>query len=219
MALLSLINPALLLNVIACNAPPQPPYNDAFNDNYVLSGQPPIVNTVPCASNVQAAFEAAEWMDMLADPLSYGPYISSHPLPGMPAKHALFQFGISDLEVPNPSETAAVLAADAQNATSILNFPKAVALQTDLATVMDPAFPGLPILPHRILSNPTIFTPGNEAELSLALGDQQQAADFFASNGKKVSDANDYLTDPFGTDLDLFVAGPLPTGLNFLPHP
>lgn len=211
----SLGNPALL-NVADGSAPPAAGYNLAFNDNYVFRGEAPVANTITYAMNIQAAFEAAEWLNMLADPVSFGPYLNADPLHGVTPKPALFQFGIGDLEVPNPTETNAVLAAQAQNSTWILNFPKAVSLEPALATIEDPNVPGLPILPHRVLSNPTIFTPGNGAELSLSLAEQDQVAAFFASRGKTIPDPNQFLTTPFSPDQTLFVRGPLPTGLNFL---
>jgi Alpha/beta hydrolase family len=214
--LASIPNPALFN--VGDGAPPDPIFNDGFNDNYVFSALPPKNNSIPYAPNIQAAFEAADWLGMLADPLAFGPYLSTAPLPGNSAKHALFQFGIGDLEVPNPTETAAVNAADAQKSTWILNFPAAIAVDGSLATLDDPAIPGFPILPHRILSNPTIFS-GNAAELSLAMAEQQQLADFVASDGKKISDPNQYLTTPFTSSQGIFVTGPLPTGLNYLPPP
>jgi hypothetical protein len=139
------------------------------------------------------------------------------------------QFGIGDLEVPNPAESAFVVAAGGQSATSILNLPAAVASwQPGLASTQDPAVPGLPILPHRALSNPTIYSAGNEAELAVALALQQQAADFFTSNGQ-MSDPGRYLNSaaailglsaPPGV---LFANEPdsasLPTRLNFLQIP
>ncbi len=213
--LTSLKNPELL-NVQDRKAPPQFPFNQVFNDNYVFTGQPPAANQVHHAMNIQAAFETAEWLNMLADPLSYGPYLSTHPLAGSSRKPVLFQFGIGDLEVPNPTETAAVLAADAQNSVSLLNFPLTFSVAPELATLEDPSIPGLPILPHRILSNPTIFSNG--AELSLSLAEQQQAAAFFALGGSKIPDANQFLTLPFDPSDPLFFPGPLPQTLNFPPQ-
>jgi len=51
-----------------------------------------------------------------------------------------------------------------------------------LATIMMPGFP-LPILPHRLLANPTLFDSVNTDEKRLSQILQNQAADFFRSGG------------------------------------
>ena len=77
--------------------------------------------------------------------------------------------------------------------------------------------PGVPfpILPHRILSNPTIFDV--PAETSLALAEQQQVASYFVSDGKSNPDPNEFVATPFSRDMNLFeVPTVLPERLNFL---
>ena len=216
---LASLNDPALFNVLTSGAPP-PPYfhTDLWNDNYVYRDQPPVPNTVPGAMAVQAAFEAADWVDMLGDPLAFAPHLKTSPLPGVPAKNILFQFAFGDLEVPNPTESAVVMAANAASSVSFFNFQNAVAIQPQLLGVMDPAVPGLPILPHRMLSNPTIFYPANSAELSIALAEQQQTADYFLSNGTSITNPNQYLTTPFQSGDQLFATPPalLPQRLNFL---
>lgn len=204
--LASIGNPELL-NVADGAAPPAAPYNLVFNDNYVFSGEPPVANTVPYALHIQAAFEASEWLNMLGDPLAFGPYLKA-------ATRPLFQFGIGDLEVPNPAETAAVRAANAKSDTWILNFPTAVAIAPELATIEDPSVPGLPILPHRVLANPTIFSAASERSLSLA--EQDEVAAFLSSNGRMISDPNRFLTLPFDFKNRIFIRNPLPMGLNYM---
>ncbi|HEY3938878.1 MAG TPA: Ig-like domain-containing protein, partial [Bryobacteraceae bacterium] len=64
------------------NVPPAPdepyfpdPYPPPlFNDNYPFRDVPPVVNQVPGAMAIQAAFEAADWLGMLGDPLAYAPH-------------------------------------------------------------------------------------------------------------------------------------------------
>ncbi len=215
---LASLNDPALLNVLAGMAPPQPYFHDYWNDNYVYRDQPPVTNTVGGAITIQSALEAVDWAGMVGDPLAFAPHLTAEPLAGVPAKHVLFQFGVGDLEVPNPTESAVVLAARAAASTTLFNFPAAVRLQPELAGTMDPATPGLPILPHRVLSNPTIFDPANAAELSLVLAEQQQTADFFISNGNFISDPNAYLTNPFQPGDQLFQTSPssLPQRLNFV---
>jgi hypothetical protein len=211
----------MLFNVAAGLAPPEEYFHDQWNDNYVFRDQPPVTNTVTGAMAIQAAFEAPDWLGMLGDPLAFAPHLKNSPLAGVPAKHTLFQFGSGDLEVPNPTESAVVLAAEGQATTSFLQFQLAAAKVPSLLGVEDPAYPGLPILPHRVLSNPTIFTSGNGAELSLALAEQLQAAAFFKANGGSVTDPNQYLTSPFVPSDDLFETplNSLPEALNFLQIP
>jgi hypothetical protein len=215
-AYLSSVDPLLF------NVPPahrEQYFPDDFNDNYVFRDTPPAANAVPGALADQAAFEAADWIGMMGDPLAFAPHLTTSPLIGVPAKNVLFQFGLGDLEVPNPTESAVVRAASAQSSTSFLRFDAAARKQPELLGVSDPAFGTLPILPHRVLSNPTIFTHGNGAEESIALAEQQQTADYFNSNGTRISDPDIYLTAPFSPNDNLFVNGSafaLPDELNYL---
>jgi len=84
---------------------------------------------------LQSAFEQADWLGMLGDPLSYAAHLKSEPLPGIPAKRILVQFGLGDLEVTNPTESVLVRAGGLQPATSML--------RTDLAAAIDPRILGL----------------------------------------------------------------------------
>ena len=206
---LASVNPALF------NVPPAPGeayFHDNFNDNYVFRDLPPVVNTVPGAMAIQAAFEAADWLNMLGDPLSFAPHLHLTPLQGVPPKPALFQFGFGDLEVPNPTEAAVIRAADDQATSSFLHFEVAAAIAPDLVGITYPGV-GFPILPHRVLSNPTIFEYPDETSLSLA--EQQQAATYFLLDGKIVPPANLFLWGRF-FGYDLFQQpAPLPNQLNY----
>ena len=157
-----------------------------FNDSYALRDMPPMTTPSPGAMRIQAAFEAADWLGMVGDPLSFAPHLQSP---------TLFQFGFGDLEVPNPTESAVIRAAGAQDNAWFFNYNQAVALYPELATITMPSAPTLPILPHRILSNPTIFSFASEQ--TIALAEQQQAADFIGSDGKSKSDPNKLLPKGF----------------------
>jgi dienelactone hydrolase len=179
-------------------APPQ-----FFNDNYVFRDTAPIVNNVPGAMAIQAAFEAADWLGMLGDPMSYAPHLqSTKRLANVTAKATLFQFGQGDLEVPNPAEFAVASAAGAQSSAWFFLFDEAAAAHPELLGVTTPDVAPLPILPHRILANPTIFDV--PAETSIALAEQQQVAAYFQSNGALNSDPNQYVTVPFSPGQQLF---------------
>jgi hypothetical protein len=206
--------PAGLLNVPP--ASPQAYFHDQFNDNYVFRDSPPVVNQVPGAMAIQAAFEAADWLGMLGDPLSFAAHLKASPLDGVPQKSVLFQFGYGDLEVPNPTEAAVVRAAHAQSSAWFFRFDQA-ALTYGHPELLGAMMPGVlfPILPHRILSNPTIFDV--PAETSIALAEQQQVANYFASGGKTNPDQNQFLSPPFSCGQNLFqLPAPPAEQLNFL---
>lgn len=204
-------NPPLLNVPPPTNAPPQAYFHDAFNDNYVLRDQPVVVNTVPGAMPIQDAFEVAEWLGMLGDPLAFAPHLKTSPLSGMPAKDTLFQFGFGDLEMPNPTESAVVRAANGQDRTWFFRFDRAVATHPELLGVTFPDNP-LPVLPHRFLSNPTIFSV--PAEQSVALAAQMQIAKFF--QGEANPDPNPFLTGPYAGVTLFEIPAALPETLNFL---
>ncbi len=225
-------NPSLL------NVPPDPsePYfHDLFNDNYPYRDQITANTSVKGASPIQAAFEVADWLDVVGDPGAYAPHLKTAPLSGVPAKSTLFQFGLGDLEVPNPTEAALVRAADAQASAWVFRFDMALqslppATAQGLAGVSMPGLGGLPILPHRFVANPTLFgadptvpTAVSAAESSVAVAAQQQITNFFASNGQQISDPNQYLTAPYSPASQLFNPFPPLDGvlnqLNFIQIP
>jgi hypothetical protein len=207
------VTPALL-NVDAGIAPPESYFYDDFNDSYAFRDMPPVTNPVPGAMAIQAAFEAAEWVGMVGDPLSFAPHLKTSPLTGVPAKSTLFQFGFGDLEVPNPTESAVIRAANAQSSAWFFRFDKAAQIDTDLLTVTMPSVAPLPILPHRILSNPTLFEYPYETPLSVA--EQRQAAVFFLTGGALSLDPDLFLTGEYAGSNLFQRPATLPTQLNFL---
>ncbi len=200
------------------NVPPASPdpyfgttFGYGFNDNYVFRDVALVVNKVPGAMPIQAAFEAAEWLGMLGDPLGFAGHLT---------KPVLFQFGLGDLEVPNPTESAVVRAAGAQASTWYFRFDLAAVAygHPELLALTTPDAAPLPILPHRILSNPSIFSVASET--SLALAEQQQVAAYFLSNGTTNPDPNLFVTPPFSPSMRLFqIPKTLPTQLNFVQFP
>ena len=196
------------------NVPPAPPenlfslyVNGYFNDNYVFRNMAPVVNSIQGAMAIQAAFEAADWLGVLGDPLSFAPHLqSTQRLSGVPAKSTLFQFGQNDLEVPNPTEFAVVTAAGGQASSWFFLFGQAIVEgHPELLAVTTPDVNGLPILPHRILANPTLFsTAAPPSETSIALAEQQQVAAYFKSNGALNPDPNQSLASPFSPGSQLF---------------
>lgn len=214
---LASINPALL-NVDAGIAPPEPYFNDDFNDNYVFRDSPPVTNNVHGAMAIQAAFEAAEWLGMPGDPLSFAPHLKTSRLAGVPAKSTLFQFGYGDLEVPNPTESAVVRAANAQSNAWFFRFDEAANIDPNLLAITMPSVAPLPILPHRLLSNPTIFEYPDETPLAVA--DQNQAAAYLVSSGLIAVDPDLFLIGSEFAGANLFqVPSTLPTQLNYFQIP
>ena len=200
-----------LLNVPP--APQQAYFHDYFNDEYVYRG-PAITDNVPGALAIQAAFEQAEWLSMLGDPLSYAPHLWTQPLPGVPPKLILDQFGLGDLEVPNPTESSVVRAGSLQLGTWMLRTDLAAGIDPTLLGLMMPGFP-LPIYPHRFLANPTFFLPSSPAlEDAIGIAAQKQIADFYSAGF--IPNPNAYFTGPFA-GVHLFqIPIPLPDQLNFL---
>jgi hypothetical protein len=205
---LGMSNPPLL------NVPPAPPqayFRDAFNDEYVFRNRGVTISTVPGALSIQASFEVAEWLGMPGDPLSFAPHLKTLPLAGVPVKETLFQFGLGDLEVPNPTQAALIRAADGQSSSWFLRFDLAARLHPELLAITMPGSP-LPILPHRFLSNPTIVDI--PAARWLAEAAQQQIAGYFI--GESNTDPNPFLQRTFA-NVPLFeIPATLPEELGFL---
>ncbi len=199
---LASISPALL-NVASGQAPPEAYFRDAFNDAYPFRDQAPADITVAGALQLQAAFEAADWLGMIGDPLAFAPHFQTQPLPGVPAKATLFQYGYGDLEVPNPTEAALVRAAGEKKNAWFFRTDAAVAYgHPELLGITTGTVPEFPILPHRILSNPTIFS--YPAETSIAIAEQKQVADFLLSSGTADTNPNSFLTGAFSPATPVF---------------
>jgi hypothetical protein len=182
------------------NLPPAPnvpfPFNLQFNENLPLRDQPPVVNAVPGAMQIQRTLDRFQWVQQAGNPVSYAAHIRKQPLPGNGPKPVLVQFAKGDQTVPNPTSSALVRAGDLLDRT--------VYYRHDLAFAGNPA---LPKNPHTFLTN-----LGNSAAAPLAVGAQQQIAVFFASNGVTVIDP-----DSAGPLFEVPIAGPLPETLNFIP--
>jgi hypothetical protein len=166
----------------------------SFNENIPLRNQPPVVNDVPGAMAIQQLLDRNEWAQQAGNPVSYAPFIRSNPMPGNSPKPVLIQFGRGDQTVPNPTTTAILRAGKLADV--------AVQYRNDLANAANPA---VPKNPHTFLTNIT------GAGAPYAIGAQRQIAEFFATNGSKV-------TDPDG-DGPIFEvpSKDLPEKLNFIP--
>lgn len=77
-----------------------------------LRDQPPVINTVPGAIEIQQLFENTEWVSQSGTPVAYAPHFQHQPLDGVPAKSVIIQFAKGDKSLPNPLTTAMLRAGD-----------------------------------------------------------------------------------------------------------
>jgi hypothetical protein len=187
-------------------------FHEGYNDEYIFRDQPVATDTVPGALPIQAALEAADWIGMLGDPLAFAPHWKNAPLPGVPAKSTLFHYSLGDLEEPNPANSALIRAAGIQGSSWLLRTDMAAGTAPEILSIMSPGVP-FPILPHRILSNPTIFS--DPAETSISLAEQQSIVEYFNSDGQTVPNPNLYLTGVFQGATLFKQPAQLPEDLNF----
>ena len=173
-----------------------------FNENMPLRNQPPVINTVPGAMALQQFFEHTEWVSGSGNPVAYAVHLQKQPLKGVPAKPVILQFAKGDETHPNPTTTAMLRAGDLAE--------QATYYRHDLAFAMNPA--AVPKDPHAFLYfNDDPFSD-SDLLLGIALGAQEQIAEFFASDGTRV-------IDPDGS-MPLFevpIVPPLPEELHFIP--
>ncbi len=167
-----------------------------FKDNIPLRDQPPVVNTVPGAMEIQRVFDWQQWAQQPGNPVSYAAQIRKQPLPGAAPKPVIIQFAKGDQTVPNPTSSAIVRAGDLAD--------RVTYYRNDLAVA---ANPGVPKNPHTFLTN-----IGSAAAAPYAIGAQVQIATFFATGGATVIDP-----DGAGPVFEVPLLGPLPEGTNFLP--
>jgi len=168
-----------------------------FTDNTPLRNEPPVINVVPGAMEIQRVADIFNWIAQAGEPTAWAPFIRKSPLPGQAAKAVIIQFARGDKTVPNPTTTAIIRAGDLAD--------RATFFRNDLAFLANPAFPKNP---HTFLTN----LAGAPAVAAVAVGAQSQIAVFFASNGALT-------IDPDGPSplFEVPIAGPLPEDLAFIP--
>ncbi len=170
-----------------------PPF---FNENNPLRNQPPVINDVAGALEIQELFERAEWVSQPGDAAAYAPYVRKNPLPGVPPKSVLVQICKGDETGPNPRNTAIIRAGDLADRTTYF--------RNDLAYMEDPT---VPKDPHAFLNR---FTTRGIAG-DIARGGQTQAATFLASDGTII-----VWPDP-SRFFEVPIVPPLPEALQFIP--
>ena len=177
------------------NAVPNATFTN-FNEDMPLSGQPPLVDTVPGADAIQNTLDQQIWAQAPADPVAWASSIRAQPLAGNAPKSVIVQFAKGDETVPNPTASALIRAGGLED--------RATYFRNDLAFA---TVPGYTVTnPHTFLSNIS------GASGPLAFAAQQQIATFLASGGAVTIDP-----DGPGPLFETPIAGPLPEMLNFLP--
>jgi dienelactone hydrolase len=179
-----------------------------FNENLPLRDQPPVVNTVPGAVEIQELLDNYEWVGQAGDVVPYGVYLRRAPLEGVTPKAMLIQFARGDRNLPNPTATAILRAGDLADRATYYRF--------DLFLAGNPTTPPEVNDPHDFIFMPPPFLalPPEVRAAANAVSDaaQEQIAVFFASDGVEV-------IDPDGPD-DLFetpIVPPLPEDAVFFP--
>ena len=131
--------------------------------------QSPLVNDVPGAIAIQRVFDRSDWADQIASSVAFAALLR-RAAAGVPARPFLVQFARSDGNAPNPNTTEFIRSGGFADRAMIyrhdLNFARG----------------GVPPNPHAFLSS--VNAPPNFSRV--ALGAQQQIAEFFASDGVKV---------------------------------
>lgn len=163
----------------------------SYNENYVPRDQPPVVNGIAGAIDLQNLFENLNWLQAAGDPLSFAPHLRSTPLANAPVKSILFQYGVGDESVPNPQSSALIRGA--------AMFDKATLYRADrIGTVLQ--LLGQPV-PANYNPHGMVVDTQNQATARIATAAQQQAAGFFQSNGAAIPDANNLLQGLFPVPL------------------
>ena len=187
------------------------PSGIAFEENLTLRNQPPRINSVPGAMEIQAVFERMEWLYMLADAAAFAPFLRSSGTP------FILQLAKGDTTIPNPATTAIIRAGDLADRTTYY--------RTDIAVERFGAGPGAPppAPPPGVERNGHNFLirMNSPTRTAIALTAQDQVAVFFESDGTAMIDPDGacFLDLPGkpGCLFEVPIEGPLPEDLGFIP--
>lgn len=167
-----------------------------FNENLPLRNQPPVVNTIAGAMEIQQVLDHRQWLAMLRDPFALAPYLRKSPLDGVPAKLVIILLPRGDQNISNPTVSATIRSGELED--------RATFFRNDLAFAADPT-----ILknPHSILVR-TDQLPNR----AIARAAQEQAAVFFATDGAETIDP-----DGAGLLFEVPIEGSLPEDFGYIP--
>ena len=182
-----------------------------FNDNSPQRGDPPLVNAVAGAIEIQEAIANSMWVTETGAGAAYAEYLRLRPLGGTAPRGVLVQMHRGDRTVPNYSSCALIRAGELEDVTTYF--------RADLAFAGDAA---LPTDPHAFLApvargtdvavNGTTLTL-NAHVLPFAQEEQAQIAAFLASDGVTIVDPDGGTGPIFETPVPL----PLPERNAFYP--
>jgi hypothetical protein len=155
-----------------------------FNENLPLRNQPPVVNTIAGADDIQELIDNYEWVGQGGDAVSYGAYLRRAPLDGVEPKSVIIQFARGDRTLPNPTATAVLRAGDLADRATYYRF--------DLFLASNPTTPSFVNDPHGFHLPPAPFLTlpleVRAALTAVAIAAQDQVGIFFASDGVEVID-------------------------------
>lgn len=182
-----------------------------FDENMPLRDQPPRINTVPGAMDLQQFFDRQEWVTVAGNVGAYAPYLRKASLTGLLPKKLVLQFAKGDKTGPNPFTTAMIRAGDLAEQAAYyrhdLAFADLLRNPTGVEVPKDPhfflLFNELPAMPPQF-NFPVLADIGRSA--------REQIAEFFASDGETIIDP-----DGAGSLFEVPIEGPLPEELNFIP--
>ena len=175
----------------------QLPFTVGLEDLTTRVIQSPVINEVAGAMEIQAASERFEWVSQAGSPVAYAPHLRKAPLASMAAKSVLFQIAKGDHGATNPTTTAILRAGDLADQT--------LYYRHDLARAENSA---LPLNPHGFVVSVAPTQPA--LYRTIALGAQDQAGQFFFSDGGPVT-----VPEP-SRFFEFPVLLPLPEDLNFI---
>ena len=166
-----------------------------FNENLPLRNEPPLINTVAGAMEIQESLDYMKWAGQSASSLVYAPYLRKSPLPGLAAKSVIIQLASGDQRATNLGTTALLRAGELQD--------RATFIRNDLAYAENHAVPKDPHLLIRNITLPSVAL--------ISRGIQEQIAVFFASDGALV------IHPEPSRFFEVPIAEPLPEVFNFIP--
>lgn len=171
-----------------------------FNENRPLKNQPPVVNTVAGALDIQTFLDRLAWVPEAGNPVAYVAHLRKAPLAGVPVKAVLYLFGKGDQQIPNVNTSETLLTGDLVD--------RATFYRHDIAFAENPLLPKDSHIFATGFAAGNLFAPGVEA---IARAAQEQIAIFLESDGTNIIQPQPvrYFESP--------IKQPLPDGLNYIP--
>jgi hypothetical protein len=168
-----------------------------FNENKPLRNQPPVINTIQGAIEIQKALEFSEMVSESGlTPVVWVRHLRDVPLPGLYPKSVIYQFANGDQQAVNPGTSSLIRAGNLEDRTLYYHH--------DLAFTQDPT---MPKNPHLFAGSPN---HSNALFRSISRGAQDQIGAFFASRGTVV------IHPEPAHFFEVPITGPLPEDLNYI---